>query len=506
MPGPCVADGSIVCVMTSPSDRVLAGRYRLRAVLGRGGMGTVWRADDEVLGREVAVKEVLLPAGLDEAAAASLHDRLLREARAAARLDHPAIVGVHDVIDDGGRPCIIMQLVRGRSLAETIRERRVLPPAEVARIGLELLGALETAHAQGVLHRDVTPRNVLLGVDGRVVLTDFGIAAVAGATRLTQTGALIGSPGYMAPERLRGEVAGPESDLWSLGATLYTAAEGEPAFQAAEVAALIGAVLTREPAQPRRAGPVAPIIMGLLARDPAERLTSRDARRELARIVAGEPATISPRTTQATRQAVTGPPAGDTEVAPSAVPEAGPTRRLHHSQTAAGADAVTHPPSAGVEIRTSPLRLFCWATPAWGVPMTAWFALIAGVKPSLIISPAAAVVFGLLMAALSSASRVTLGPTGLTLWSWGTSWDIPAAALRGIGITRGSAYRYVTAWYDPSAVHPPPRRFTQFVRKGRRITNDPGALALQPIVVLPTGRMAAIRHYAASTGLPWQGE
>jgi serine/threonine protein kinase len=257
--------------MLESPDRVIAGRYRLRAVLGRGGMGTVWRADDELLGREVAVKEVLLPTGSDATTSVDLHRRLLREARAAAQLDHPAIVGVHDVIEDAGRPCIIMQLVRGPSLAEAIEERGSLSPREVARIGLDLLDALRTAHAHGVLHRDVTPRNVLLGADGRVILTDFGIAAVAGVTQFTKTGLLIGTPGYIAPERLHGHAPGPMSDIWSLGATLYTAVEGRPPYEAEEIPALVGAVLTSEPIPPGHAGPLTPILLGLLAKEPSRR-------------------------------------------------------------------------------------------------------------------------------------------------------------------------------------------------------------------------------------------
>jgi serine/threonine protein kinase len=268
-------------------------------------MGIVWRARDEYLQRDVAVKEILLPRGLDEATQADLLERFLREARAAARLDHPGIIAVYDVIAEDGLPWIVMRLVRGRSLDQTVRESGALPPERVAAIGLQMLDALEAAHTDGILHRDVTPRNVLVGADGRVVLTDFGIASIDGATALTQTGALIGSPGYMAPERLSGHSAGPESDLWSLGATLYFAVEGRPAYAAREMAAVIGMVLTREPEPALQAGPLAPILRGLLTRDPAGRPTAGQARDHLREM--SEPGMPRP-TTPSTRHG--SPPPG----------------------------------------------------------------------------------------------------------------------------------------------------------------------------------------------------
>ncbi|WP_433179344.1 serine/threonine-protein kinase [Actinoallomurus sp. CA-150999] len=267
--------------MPSSAERTIAGRYRLLDSLGRGGMGIVWRARDEYLERDVAVKEILLPGNLDDATRAGLLERFVREARAAAHLDHPAIISVYDVVTEDDLPWIVMRLVRGRSLDQLVREDGPLLPDRVAAIGLQMLDALDTAHAAGILHRDVTPRNVLVGDDDRIVLTDFGIAAMEGATALTQTGALIGSPGYIAPERLRGRPSGPESDLWSLGAVLYFAVEGEPAYMAGEIPALIGMVLTEEPEPPAKAGPLAPILKGLLIKDPAARLSAENARRRL---------------------------------------------------------------------------------------------------------------------------------------------------------------------------------------------------------------------------------
>ncbi|SEG99229.1 Serine/threonine protein kinase [Nonomuraea solani] len=257
---------------------LLAGRYSLMSQLGQGGMGTVWLAVDELLRQQVAVKEVRLPADLDEAARRDLTERTLREARAAARLrSHPSIVTVHDVVMDSGRPWIVMELVHGRSLDRIVREDGPLPPAQVAWAGRHVLDALGAAHAMGVLHRDVKPGNVLMTQDGRVLLTDFGIATVAGDAALTQTGLLNGSPGYIAPERLRGEADGPEADLWSLGATLYMAVEGRAAYTGPNAAAVMAAVLLREPAPPQRAGPLTPVLAALLEKDPQRRCTPQQA-------------------------------------------------------------------------------------------------------------------------------------------------------------------------------------------------------------------------------------
>ncbi|MGW7482716.1 serine/threonine-protein kinase [Nonomuraea muscovyensis] len=257
---------------------LLAGRYRLLTQLGQGGMGTVWRAMDELLRQEVAVKEVRLPPDLDEASRAELAERTLREARAAATLrSHPSIVTVHDVVLDGGRPWIVMELVRGRSLDRAVRDDGPLPPRRVAEIGRRMIDALTAAHASGILHRDVKPANVMLTDDGRVLLTDFGIATIAGDAGITQTGMLTGSPGYMAPERLRGEADGPLADLWSLGATLYTAVEGGPPFAGSNQAAVLAAVLMQDPAPFRLAGPLKPVLAGILEKDPARRCSPEEA-------------------------------------------------------------------------------------------------------------------------------------------------------------------------------------------------------------------------------------
>ncbi|WP_433474242.1 serine/threonine-protein kinase [Spirillospora sp. CA-142024] len=260
----------------------LAGRYRPSGELGRGGMGTVWRARDETLNRDVAVKELVLPRETSEARRELAVQRALREARAAARLRHPSIITVHDVVLADGRPWIVMELLSGRSLDRIVKDDGPLDPRRVAALGIEMLDALSTAHEHGVLHRDVKPANVFLRDDGRAVLTDFGIASLAGDVPLTRPGALIGSPAYMAPERIRGEPGGPPSDLWSLGATLYALVEGRTPFARSTPMGVLGAVLADEPAAPRRAGPLAGLLLRLLAKDPDARPTADQVRRELA--------------------------------------------------------------------------------------------------------------------------------------------------------------------------------------------------------------------------------
>ncbi|WP_333753267.1 serine/threonine-protein kinase [Streptomyces sp. IBSBF 2394] len=253
------------------AGRLIAGRYRLIARLGHGGMGTVWRAEDVTVGREVAVKEPRVPDHLPERERANAFERMRREARAAARLDHPAVVDVHDVAVVDGQPWIVMELVRGRSLGDALQEG-TLGAREAARVGLEVLGALEAAHAAGVLHRDVKPDNVLLGRYERVVLTDFGIAQIEGETSLTDTGGFVGSPEYIAPERVLGQRPGPASDLWSLGVVLYAATEGVSPFRRSNTPATLQSVLNATPAPPASAqGPLAEVITGLLDKDPARR-------------------------------------------------------------------------------------------------------------------------------------------------------------------------------------------------------------------------------------------
>jgi tRNA A-37 threonylcarbamoyl transferase component Bud32 len=254
------------------SGRLIAGRYRLQGQIGRGAMGIVWRGRDELLARDVAVKEVQITARASAAEAENIYQRTLREARAAARLSHPAVVTVFDVVEEDGSPWIVMELVHARSLDRVIIERGPLTPLQAAELGATLVGALASAHAAGVLHRDVKPSNVLVTDDGRVVLTDFGIAKFAEDPGNTQAGMVVGTPGFTAPERVRGGAATPASDLWSLGATLYAAVEGRGPFDRLGGATAISArVATQDAPQAPSAGPLGPVIDALLSRDPGTR-------------------------------------------------------------------------------------------------------------------------------------------------------------------------------------------------------------------------------------------
>ncbi|MEU7583444.1 serine/threonine-protein kinase [Streptomyces sp. NPDC041068] len=310
--------------MSGPGD-VVDGRFELLERLGSGGMGTVWRARDTVLHREVALKEVR-SAGPDPAAedSAVLRERVLREARALARLNHPHVVTIHQIIDTAAdsHPWLVMELLPGRTLQDLLEER-TLPPQEAARIGRELLSALRVAHAAGILHRDIKPANVLLrGPEDApsVVLTDFGIASLSGATRLTATGDLIGSPEYIAPERIRGTGEGPAADLWSLGLVLYVAVEGVSPLRRATTLATLAAVLDDPLPPPVRSGPLAPVLAALLVRDPALR---PDADRLDAMLAAVAQGIARQPTETAERPAVTvGPPP------PSPPPSPEPRRRM----------------------------------------------------------------------------------------------------------------------------------------------------------------------------------
>ncbi|WP_432107840.1 serine/threonine-protein kinase [Streptomyces sp. AA1529] len=267
------------------TGRLIGGRYRLTARLGHGGMGTVWRAHDEVVDRDVAVKEPRLPDHLSARERETMYARMRREARTAARIDHPSVVTIHDVVVENEQPWIVMELVQGRSLADVLNDGTI-GVREAARIGLAVAGALEAAHATGVLHRDVKPDNVLLGRYDRVVLTDFGIAAVQGEQGLTETGAFVGSPEFVAPERVLGQRPGPESDLWSLGVVLYAAVEGVSPFRRSNSPATLQAVLSAEPQRPARAlsdsGAFGMLLTRLLSREPGLRPDAAEIRQTLA--------------------------------------------------------------------------------------------------------------------------------------------------------------------------------------------------------------------------------
>jgi tRNA A-37 threonylcarbamoyl transferase component Bud32 len=272
--------------------RLVAGRYRLLERIGRGGMGTVWRAEDELLGRQVAVKKLHPPQPhMDDEELATLFERTRREARAAARISHPNVIVVHDVVDDAGLPSIVMEYVPSLTLGERLKKDGALPVPEVARIGRGMIAALRAAHRAGILHRDVKPGNVLLGEaggpshagghGGRVVLTDFGIAQASGTSTLTRTGELIGSIDFLSPERIRGMPPGPEADLWALGATLYQAVEGTSPFRR-PTAIETAYAIAEEPVVPApNAGALSQVIAGLLAKEPSQRLSAEDAERML---------------------------------------------------------------------------------------------------------------------------------------------------------------------------------------------------------------------------------
>jgi hypothetical protein len=303
--------------MSEPAaDRLIANRYTLSAPLGRGGMGVVWRAQDAVLGREVAIKEVVFPATMPEQERRPARARVMREARAAARLNHPAAVTLYDVVTDQGITFIVMELVDAPTLADLVRDAGPLPVERVAEIGAQVAGALEAAHAAGIVHRDVKPGNVMVGARGTAKLADFGIASLQGDPQLTSTGLVIGSPAYMAPEQAKGEPSGPPADFWALGATMFYAVEGQPPFDRGTSVATLAAVVSDPPRRPERAGPLTPLLIALLDKDPAARPTGPALRAELDRL--------------ATR------PAPPTEVLP--VPPAGPGATQEH-----GTEPEPHP-------------------------------------------------------------------------------------------------------------------------------------------------------------------
>ncbi|MFI8827433.1 serine/threonine-protein kinase [Streptomyces sp. NPDC053431] len=316
---------------------MLAGRYRLGVVLGRGGMGTVWRAVDETLGRTVAVKELRFPNSIDEDEKRRLITRTLREAKAIARIRNNGAVTVYDVVDEDDRPWIVMELIEGKSLADAVREDGTLTPRRAAEVGLAILDVLRSAHREGILHRDVKPSNVLIAEDGRVVLTDFGIAQVEGDPSITSTGMLVGAPSYISPERARGHKPGPAADLWSLGGLLYAAVEGSPPYDKGSAIATLTAVMTEPVDPPKNAGPeLEKVIYGLLAKDPAQRLDDAGARVLLRAVLDAPeaPPKPSPETTRVVPlpPLPEGPPIG----APSApVPPA--PRKPAREKTADGA-------------------------------------------------------------------------------------------------------------------------------------------------------------------------
>ncbi|MEV7772128.1 protein kinase [Kitasatospora sp. NPDC086791] len=379
------------------AERLLAGRYELGERLGRGGMGTVWRAWDRMLDREVAVKELTVN-HLPEEDLQILHTRMKREAVAAARIKHPGVITVHDVLEQDGRPWIVMELVDGRSLADVISQDGTLQPRAAAEVGSQVLAALHRGHQLGVLHRDVKPANVLLERGtGRVVLLDFGIAKYEGSTELTRPGDLVGSPDYLAPERAQGERPGPASDLWGLGATLYAAVEGQSPFRRDSPITTLAAVVDEPLPESRRAGPLGPVLAALMAKDPDERPTADEVARMLAEVQAGH--TIGFKAVAPLRAPTRSVPVVDRGEGPAEAAEApeggseGPTEQQAAVGTPAAAPATQDTSGGGAaaaQAHTAPVAPVAHAvTPARGPAK----------RRNLIRIVAVAVAIGLLAAA-----------------------------------------------------------------------------------------------------------
>ena len=373
-------------------------------------MGTVWRATDEVLGREVAVKEVTFPHGLSDEDRAVLVERTRREARAAARLDHPSAVTVYDVVEQDGAPYLVMELVEARTLADVVREDGPLSPQRTAEVGLALLGALETAHRQGIIHRDVKPSNVMVRDDGRVVLTDFGIATSTGDSSITHTGLLLGSPAYIAPERARGQAPAPPSDLWSLGATLFTAVEGRPPYDGGEPILTVTAVVTGEHAPFVAAGPLEPVLEGLLAKDPASRLDAARARALLQQVSERAPSSR----TQVLPAPVVDPDPGRQSSRTAAL-DLGDVRDEISEARAAPAPLPTRPVPRPVPRQQRPAPVPSRRRPGWLAPVAASVVLLVGTGAVLALGeredPDGSGELGLATPAPSSAAPTTPAPT-----------------------------------------------------------------------------------------------
>ena len=369
--------------------RVVAGRYRLSAVIGRGGMGVVWRARDELLSRDVAVKEMIWPPSLAGRERQAACRRATREAQVAARLNHRNVIRVFDIVEEDGCPWIVMELLPYRSLLEVIEEDGPFSPAEAAQIGLQILAALRAAHAEGIVHRDVKPANVLIGPGNRVVLTDFGIAWAADSPAATTAGVVLGSPSYIAPERACGGHSGAPGDLWGLGASLYTAVEGHPPFERANALASITAVVTDELAPATHAGPLWPVLSGLLRKDPDRRLDAAGTER-LLRGVRAAPAYVvgppdpAPRRSQGSLAAAVGTAALLVLAASGTVVGLDLTRSSQdHPPTSAivapTSAASTHPATAGTRPSAPPSSRTIARTPRAGTSRPA--NVPAGPKP-----------------------------------------------------------------------------------------------------------------------------
>jgi serine/threonine protein kinase len=338
---------------------MVADRYRLEALIGRGAMGSVWRAHDVLLNRDVAVKEIIWPPGMTPAERETARRRAVQEAQLAGRVRHPNVVSVYDITESEDRPCIVMELVPFPSLRDAVAEDGPMTPVQAARIGLDVLAALRAVHEVGVVHRDVKPANILLGPEDRVVLADFGIARAADSPALTRSGVLVGSPSYLAPECARGGRAGPAADLWALGASLYVAVEGKPPFERDGALASLTAVVADEPDPPTRAGPLWPVIDGLLRKDPATRFGVTEAEPMLRQIAArphapepAEPASAQQASNQqASNQQASNQQASNQQASPAATA----AEELPHEVMAPPSPAREEPPAAGTTAAGAPV-------------------------------------------------------------------------------------------------------------------------------------------------------
>jgi eukaryotic-like serine/threonine-protein kinase len=342
------------------ADRLVADRYALKAPLGRGGMGVVWRAQDAVLGREVAVKEVVFPPTMAEDERRPAQARVMREARAAARLNHPGAVTLYDVVQDHGGTFIVMELVNAPTLAELVRDSGPLPVERVAEIGAQVASALEAAHAAGIVHRDVKPGNVMVPEPGMAKLADFGIASLQGDPQLTSTGLVIGSPAYMAPEQAKGEESGPPADFWALGATMFYAVEGEPPFDRGTSIATLAAVVNDPPRGSRRAGPLTPLLTALLSKDPGSRPTGPKVRAWLhwLRVVAlpSAPAELLRTQKQGHAGSLAPPSFTSASVATPAPPAVAPSAGLPHRSIQTSAFEPNQAPTQEPRAESAPVQ------------------------------------------------------------------------------------------------------------------------------------------------------
>jgi eukaryotic-like serine/threonine-protein kinase len=315
--------------MSASDTRLIADRYALHRMLGRGGAGAVWRGVDQRLQRDVAVKEVHFPPSVPDAEREAIRTRVFREARSAGRLTHEGVTTVYDVLEEGGQAYIVMELVDAPTLTDLVRTEGPLEPERAAGIGLQILSALAAAHGAGIVHRDVKPSNVMVDAGAkaaggdRVKLTDFGIAAVKDDPSITATGNVIGSPSYMAPEQARSNDASPASDLWGLGATLFFAVEGKAPFDRGQAMPTLHAVLNDDLPEPTNAGALGPVIADLLEKDPLRRPNAEELRRRLEQVAGDAGATAAAAATvpvERTEPAPAPRPAPEPDPAPEPEP------------------------------------------------------------------------------------------------------------------------------------------------------------------------------------------